>query len=864
MMTANGILAVNNKIMGKIKHGPNLFLGVAELIRMQKFLNDDGYKSLILKNSGSFGVVKYEADSLFDNFKVVEDVAGSGNYKIATNDSFAIDSQGRFIRQRTIGDQPVIDNGAWYWVKIAHNFIKEEIGTVSIDINGNLTGIGTEFTEILRGAPNFPSKIRLLDSASNLLDYEVVEVINDTTLLLAGVVSSFTAESTLTFAVVGTFSPGFVPASGDKYPFQYDGCTITLVAEGSLDTPPAKTDGEEFYIARVKNVSGTLTIHDKRVEQYRSTAEFNLSNILKVANPLIGVEWAKYRHGSTSRDTNLLQVGFGIRTAAWTLDAPNRAITFSTGTLDAGKYKSTSQFSDDELNGWRVYFKDGSYAEVVDSEKQGTAIKCTLKEVNPTKLTTGDIITCVPASDQVEIKATSDGGTIPSIDEQHLFDTSAGFGLLELTVAEQLYKYQIWYRYHKGGEASEWVLIPSDTANGYYDETSWDDNGKISATTNRKVYTLHATEGYIELIRPTNAYTTFVQSLFTGDQYGYQEFELDNGTPIKTFTAGTNHFVQRCKGVGGSGPLSVNHVIGLKNTDAVIGNSFTFIFDVGIKDEGFSLTINSNWASGASPGTPIFTFREEDFDYPYLTQCNVIVKCTYNGSLWVAHVVDQDPSIINDIKMISAINVADFPTGKATIGTKHQGWALCDGANGTQDLRSKFVMGFSNGALTTPAVATKGVTNTGAIGNSGGSNHYNLSGAESGTPEHGHADNIATSNGGSHSHASGTLAISSSGEHTHIIGQSTNDGTEFDIMKSGDSQRSGNSVTINPPYNGSSVSSNHEHTASDFTGSTTSDSGHAHSVTGGVTDASEANASELHENRPAYVVLGFLQRIKQS
>jgi len=47
---------------GYLKHKTNLLLGVAELNRMQKFLDDDGYRTILLKNSAAFGVVKYEAD----------------------------------------------------------------------------------------------------------------------------------------------------------------------------------------------------------------------------------------------------------------------------------------------------------------------------------------------------------------------------------------------------------------------------------------------------------------------------------------------------------------------------------------------------------------------------------------------------------------------------------------------------------------------------------------------------------------------------------------------------------------------------------------------------------------------------------
>ena len=54
--------------MSYIKHKANLFLGVAELNRMQKFFEDDGYKTLFLKNTSAFGVFKYESDPNFNNF----------------------------------------------------------------------------------------------------------------------------------------------------------------------------------------------------------------------------------------------------------------------------------------------------------------------------------------------------------------------------------------------------------------------------------------------------------------------------------------------------------------------------------------------------------------------------------------------------------------------------------------------------------------------------------------------------------------------------------------------------------------------------------------------------------------------------
>ena len=816
---------------GYLKHTTNLFLGVAELNRMQQFLDDDGYRTILLKNSASFGIVKYEADPTFNNFKVVEDISGSGNYKIE-NESFAIDSTGKIIRQLPLTNQAIPSDGVWRWIKIAHAVRTLEIGTVAIDINGNITGTGTSFTDILRGQPDFPSKIKFTNSAGNLLEYEVVEVLSDTTALLAG--TTFIAETDLTYEVVGTFTPGYVPSAGAKNPFQYDGCLISLVTEVTPNVAPTKTDGVEFYIARVRNVGGVLQIHDKRTEQYRTTAEFNLSNIIKMANPLIGVETVKFDHDSTARDRNIVEVGFGMRTAAWTLDAPNRAITFSTGDLDAGKFKSTSQFSDNDLNGWRIYYKDGSYSTIHLSEKQGTAIKCTVKEVDPSKLTTGDILRVVPSVDQVELRARSSFNSIPVAHVTKAIEASNGVGTLELVVPQSTYVYVIEYRYIKNGETSEWLQIPSDLTNGFLDESSFDDNGVISSPTNRKTYTTSSTNGFIQLVRPGNSYVDTVDLLTTGDLYGYGTFTLNNGSSNRVFTAGTDFFVQRCAGVSGGGPMTVNHVIGLKQAPAVAGNSFTFIFDVGIASQGFCLSINSNYVSAGTPGTIIKEFTEEDFDFPYLVQQAVVIKCTFNGSTWDAYVVEQDPHRIADIKMVGQITIAGVfdGSGLGILGGKHQGWALCNGNNGTLDLAEKFVVGYDkDGTLTPTSNPDIGQTNYGEIGNEGGDRVTLLTEAQ--MPSHNHT----TVAGGQHTHS-----MSTDPGHIHTYKTSNTGGGAGLSADSGGADRDNS-----PPTD---LGGSHFHTIN------LSDA-HTHII-------NDAGGDGIHENRPPYVVVGYIQRVKQS
>ena len=851
--------------MSFLKHKTNLFYGVAELTRMSRFFVEDGYRKLLLEQSSSFGVVNNTLDKNFDNFKVVEDSVGSGRVKII-NTSVAIDSNGKLIVQRPISGYGVPNDGNWYWVKIKHTYQIEEEGTVSLHSNGILTGLDTKFLEVLRGSPDFPSKVRFLNSPSNQLDYEVVEVLNDNTALLAG--TQFTSESNLKYAVVGTFTPGHIPPPQDRYPFQYDSCELSLVQEVQTNIPPNKIEGLEFYIARVRSIGGVISIHDKRVEQYSSTPFFNLTNITSNINPLVGVESVKLTHETTVRDHNLVQVGFGVRTTAWTLDAPSRAITFSTGSLDGGRFKSTSQFTDGDLDGWRIYFTDGSYAEVYDSQKQGTAIKCIVREVDPVKLTTGDILTVVPPVDEVQIRALSTGGDIPNVHSFKSFPSSQGVGVLQLPVPEPTYRYIIEYRYLKGGQSSQWLPIPSDTVHGYYDESSFDDNGNLKPVNNRKTYNSSSTTGFIELVRSPSSYTNFISTILTGDLFGYGEFELDNGDPQQVFTVGEDYMVQRCKGVRGGGQMTIDHTIGLVTTGANLGNTFTLIFDVGIARGNSNLTIYSGYVNQSNLGTPIFTFRPEHFDYPQLEGKSVILRCIYNGTDWTVQILQEDSSLIGDIKMVSNIDIADFPSGRAALGTKHQGWALCDGSNGTVNLAGRFIVGYNPNSPTTPTTNPgKSSENYGKIGNTGGQREVKLTGEESGVPTHTHPHSLITSQHPGHTHDKGNLSINSSGAHTHRLELNVRDSSLTGTQIAGLNRQRANDGKVTYPNgeaNGvESVNSSHSHPNSSFSGSVGSGGAHSHSVTGFISSPGLQDANESHENRPNYIVVGFIQRTKQ-
>ncbi len=138
------------------------------------------------------------------------------------------------------------------------------------------------------------------------------------------------------------------------------------------------------------------------------------------------------------------------------------------------------------------------------------------------------------------------------------------------------------------------------------------------------------------------------------------------------------------------------------------------------------------------------------------------------------------------------------------------GWALCNGTNGTPDLRDRFVVGAGSGY---------------AVGDNGGSEANNIS--------HTHGISTAsndTSANGSHNHSfSGNTAVSGSTK------QVENGGTAYD-----------------------GVTNYHTHS---YSGNTSSEINHVHQITHSHGGATVAAGSTALENRPPYYALAFIMKL---
>ena len=164
-------------------------------------------------------------------------------------------------------------------------------------------------------------------------------------------------------------------------------------------------------------------------------------------------------------------------------------------------------------------------------------------------------------------------------------------------------------------------------------------------------------------------------------------------------------------------------------------------------------------------------------------------------------------------------------------------WKICDGQNGTPDLRDKFVLGVGSSAN----------ASTAAKGEAGGSNTITLS--EGQMPAHNH--NI-TDNG--HNHGDGTLAAANqsiTGEITKISEGFNAAGTATGVFSK--TNNGNNSITESAstsPVSGFTMDASHGH---DVTGSTSNN-------TTGITAQVQGNGDNI-DIRSSYFALCYIMRV---
>ena len=215
-----------------------------------------------------------------------------------------------------------------------------------------------------------------------------------------------------------------------------------------------------------------------------------------------------------------------------------------------------------------------------------------------------------------------------------------------------------------------------------------------------------------------------------------------------------------------------------------------------------------------------------------------------------AHVTDKNnPHGVTAEQIGAAPSDATIPAGgiimwSGSVDSIPPGWALCDGRNGTPDLRDRFIVG-AGGSYD--------------VGDTGGAESVTLTVAQMPQHSHGassssagsHTHSISTSSAGSHSHSASPYVSSSS--YRNFIAADAASLTQFtpDISGAKDARTfMDNSVAGQLQINMASAGS-HSHS-----GTAASAGSHSHSIT-----VNNTGSSQPHENRPPYYALCFIMKL---
>ena len=416
--------------MSRLKISENLFLEKNELVRQQRFVGVDGWKRAVQSLVKKFGIVQNRDNTSFGV------VASSTSGAVDVLPGLAYNTAMEAIvsdRRVTVllGSQV---SGEDKWIVVRRAVTNEEQGTVSVQTDGSLIGVGTEFTKVLRGQPNFPTKVRFTSSAQNVYEYEVVSVTSDNSAVLSG---SFVAESGMKYAVVGTFTPGYIPSEGDKNIYEYDSCELRV--ENSASRPEITED--EFILAQIKYIAGgSWSIVDLRGDYLFSSESSNNPSETEAGsngnNPLVSLLGVR-RVGGTAYGSQFARLEFLIEYAykitsfdyvssgsGWVLIVSNgtcNAITFAPSAIPAGTFDGFIVLNRDNMRSVKILSQTGNTLLIENKEDASLLLS-----------ENSDLI-IVPDFTNFEVAVIADSNTVmPAV--PFTKETGAADGRLRMTV----------------------------------------------------------------------------------------------------------------------------------------------------------------------------------------------------------------------------------------------------------------------------------------------------------------------------------------------------------------------------------------------------------------------------------------------
>lgn len=376
--------------MSKLKISPNLFLEVNELNKLVQFLGEDGYKPLLKHLTKSFGIAQNENNTYFKVSRKNE-----AQNIVIINAGVAFDPNLNRILLLEDKELEIPNTGNNQWILISYAPTNNEEGTVNISAQGALSGVGTKFTSVLRGQPNFPTKVKF-DSSINTEEYEVVDVASDTVATLVG---SFAAEQGLKYQVVGTFTPGFQPNDEDKTIYEYDSCRIDIVES---EDRPELTEGQ-YIIAKVSYVNDVISVSDERIRNlfnYEAKINEDINTDTLQSDPFVALRQ------TTVRSERMLDIqfewGYTINRFELVTSADRNTFNIITG---SSKYISSNKIPDGIFKGWLLVNRKNMVSVIIDDNASNALY---ITKLNPFMITDegDDEFVVVPNVKDIEVEVT--------------------------------------------------------------------------------------------------------------------------------------------------------------------------------------------------------------------------------------------------------------------------------------------------------------------------------------------------------------------------------------------------------------------------------------------------------------------------
>lgn len=377
--------------MSRLNISENLFLDVNELNHLVRFIKEEGYKRLFKQIVKKYGVVRNTANNNFLVTKV-------DDTHVSVHSGIAFDEN---LNAILLNENLTIElaSGIEHYICIRYAESHIEEGVVSISPNGDLVGIGTKFTDVLRGQPNFPTKVKF-ESGVNVYEYEVVSVLSDTNAILSG---DFVSESNLKYSVVGTFTPGALISEDKVQIYSYDSCEIFIVDGDTLTVPTL--DDNEYFIAKITYSGNELLVTDFRSRNIFKITGGNSSepSLQFITTPYVNVGVVN----PTSVERIYMPSGTNIVSSIeflieFSYFIQSFSISGNTFTINSGssyKYETIGSVPNGTFNGSMLYNKTTGSKVLITEFNAGV---CTLN--SEIQVSQNDEIYIIPNANEIEIE----------------------------------------------------------------------------------------------------------------------------------------------------------------------------------------------------------------------------------------------------------------------------------------------------------------------------------------------------------------------------------------------------------------------------------------------------------------------------